>query len=704
MNNSNPNILGVIVPVYNGLEWIESCFASLAAQSISRDDLEVTFVFNGEDDGAQDRLKTLMEEHCDFEARILRSESRGAPAARNFGLRGSRATHVTWVDVDDELSPSYLELLHSAIAPDVVPAALLVDLTSEGAVDASGPIAQDFLKQVNPLVPVQDVSRLLTYTVGKVLPMDWLLGSSFAEALESGEDVAFFGELILKREFQLSLWPGMAGAIYYRRRVAGSVSQKAPERDFMVRQRCDVIEALSVALEHSCIASNESIVRGFMNSQASFIRRYVEANPEERRSVMDELTVRKVRHFPWQIVAGTPTDLVVAYNFAPFTDTGATIVSKRIRDSARPVDVLSNNMGKLRESLPENLLVAAPYIAQHRQLSTPPQFANPAGTRVFVDHGLQAYESLVARGRNYERLYSRSMWPASHFLAAKIKMQDPSLCWTAEFSDPVRLTNEGMMRKVDLAGSSLVEAFSELAGKEEFKLLFEEPDLYGWTELLPYLLADVVVFTNQLQLETMLEYAPTDIQTAIRAKATVSAHPTLPRDFYSVGEPAKPPEGRINIGYFGDFYSTRGLHEVLHAIEDLSDAERSQVCLSIFTSKASDDLEMAASGSLKDVLRTGPRVSFLDFLATLDQFDVLIVNDAITVDTHSRNPYLPSKLSDYRGSRARIWAIAEPGSALTSFEADYESTRGSIEEAKSVLSRIVAGRPNSHSTCVAEDL
>lgn len=703
MVNIRPNILGVIVPVYKGLEWIESCFASFAAQSISRDTLEVTFVFNGEDDGAQSRLESLIREHNNFQARILRSESRGASAARNFGLRGSRATHVTWVDVDDVLSPSYLELLYSAIAPGVVPTALLVDLTSVGAVDSSGPIAEDFLNQATPVVPVQDVPRLLTYTVGKVLPMDWLMDSSFAEGLESGEDVAFFGALVLRQKFKLSLWPGMAGAIYYRRRVAGSVSQKAPGRDFMVRQRCDVIEALSVALENSFVASNEGIVRGFMNSQASFIRRYVEANPEERRSVMDELTLRKVRHFPWRIVAGTPTDLVVAYNFAPFTDTGATIVSKRIRETARPVDVISNNMGKLREALPENLLLAEPYISQHRQLSTPPQFANPAGTRTFVDHGLKAYESLVVGGRHYDRLYSRSMWPASHFLAAKIKMQDSSLFWTAEFSDPVRLTTEGTMRNVDLAGSSLVEAFSDLKGQERFKLLFDEPDLYAWTELLPYLMADELVFTNQFQLETMLEYAPTEIRHLVREKAVVSVHPTLPRDFYSVGRPAQPPEGRINIGYFGDFYSTRGLHEVLHAIEALSEDDRSKLCLSIFTSKASDELDVAASGSLRSVLRMGPRISFLDFLATLDQFDVLIVNDAITLDTHVRNPYLPSKLSDYRGSQAKIWAISEPGSALTAFKADYESTRGSIEEAKSVLSLIAGAKLGSHGLSMAKE-
>lgn len=690
MKHTRRYVLGVIVPVYKGLAWIESCVNSFKAQTLSPENFEVTFIFNGEDDGGRELLERLLRNEPTIPARILHSETRGAAAARNFGLQHSSATHVTWVDVDDVLSPQYLELLHSAISPGVVPAALLVDLTADEAVDATGVIAQDFLSHTTPYIDVTAAPRLLTYTVGKVLPVEWLRETAFSEQLESGEDVALFGTLVLKHNFRISLWPGMAGAIYYRRRVAGSVSQKLPGRDFMVRQRCDVIEVLSNALKDSAVVANEGVVRGYMNSQASFIRRYLESNPEERQSVMDELTIRKIHHFPWRIVAGTPKDLVVAYNFAPYTDTGATIVSKRIRDRARPVDVISNNMGKLREALPENLMVAAPYIVQHRELSTPPQFANPAGTRMFVEQGIKAYESLVSAGRTYEHLYSRSMWPASHFLAAKIKLADPSLFWTAEFSDPVRLTTEGSMRTVDLAGSGLVEAFPELVGQDQSQVLFDNQDLYAWTELLPYLMADELVFTNHHQLESMLEYAPLELQAVVRSKAVVSVHPTLSREFYSVGRPAVPPAGKINIGYFGDFYSTRGLQEVLQAIESLTEVERDRLSMSIFTSKASDDLEVAASGSLKSVLRTGPRVSFLDFLATLDEFDVLIVNDAITTDTHARNPYLPSKLSDYRGSKAKIWAIAEPGSSLSEFVASFHSTRGSVEEARQVLSTIAA--------------
>ena len=42
---------------------------------------------------------------------------------------------------------------------------------------------------------------------------------------------------------------------------------------------------------------------------------------------------------------------------------------------------------------------------------------------------------------------------------------------------------------------------------------------------------------------------------------------------------------------------------------------------------------------------------FFEFLNLTTKFDCLIVNDANTKDYKEINPYLPSKLSDYLGSR-----------------------------------------------------
>ena len=221
------------------------------------------------------------------------------------------------------------------------------------------------------------------------------------------------------------------------------------------------------------------------------------------------------------------------------------------------------------------------------------------------------------------------------------------------------------------------------------KSLESIPDLYAWTELLPYIYADKLVFTNTHQLETMLSYAPEKIREQIEKKASIQVHPTLPSTFYEIGTPSIPPGKRINIGYFGDFYSTRGLHEVIDGLRNLSNEERSNIALSVFTSKLPDELDTNRLDDLNDVIHLASKVSYLDFLATLNQYDVLIVNDAETKTHHDRNPYLPSKLSDYRGSKSAIWSIVEDGSPLSKFDSDFTSQRGDAIGAHGVLKEII---------------
>ena len=57
------------------------------------------------------------------------------------------------------------------------------------------------------------------------------------------------------------------------------------------------------------------------------------------------------------------------------------------------------------------------------------------------------------------------------------------------------------------------------------------------------------------------------------------------------------------------------------------------------------------------------------------------------------NPYLPSKISDYRGSGTPIWSIVEPGSVLSTLTTAYRSTLGDAEGALRVIREIIAAGP-----------
>ena len=83
-------------------------------------------------------------------------------------------------------------------------------------------------------------------------------------------------------------------------------------------------------------------------------------------------------------------------------------------------------------------------------------------------------------------------------------------------------------------------------------------------------------------------------------------------------------------------------------------------------------------------------MSYLEFLNALTQFDALLVVDTDTSGTsYAKNPFLPSKYSDYKGSGVPIWAMVEAGSPLDGEGLEFASALGSAEQAQSVLKRLL---------------
>ena len=141
----------------------------------------------------------------------------------------------------------------------------------------------------------------------------------------------------------------------------------------------------------------------------------------------------------------------------------------------------------------------------------------------------------------------------------------------------------------------------------------------------------------------------------------------------------------MHLAYFGVFYETRDLGDVVSALLRLRQDEREQLCVHVYT--ADPDalaLEIARVG-LAGTVRVAPYLPVLEFLNLTTQFDVLVVNDAASTAHHSLNPYLPSKVADYVGSGTPVWAIYEEGSMLASLDFAHRSGLGDVEGAVTVL-------------------
>jgi hypothetical protein len=178
-----------------------------------------------------------------------------------------------------------------------------------------------------------------------------------------------------------------------------------------------------------------------------------------------------------------------------------------------------------------------------------------------------------------------------------------------------------------------------------------------------------------------------------RGIAQVRAHPTLPPPFYDAVDPRLALEpGVVHLGYFGNFYRTRGLHELLDVLPRLTLQERSRLHLHVFTHQAVQLRREVHARDLHDVVTVRPQRPFLEFLALTRRFDVLIANDGASTGRHRLNPYLPSKVSDYLGSGRPIWAIRETGSVLSRIPTAYASEIGDHDGALRVLRETLTAR------------
>ena len=108
MDNNIDIKVSVIMPIYNADKYLASAIDSVLAQTLT--EFELICIDDGSTD---DSLKILKEyRERDERIRIVTENNAGPGLARNNGIRRSRGEYIAFVDADDFLAPSFLELLY----------------------------------------------------------------------------------------------------------------------------------------------------------------------------------------------------------------------------------------------------------------------------------------------------------------------------------------------------------------------------------------------------------------------------------------------------------------------------------------------------------------------------------------------------------------------------------------------------------------
>lgn len=100
-------MISVIIPVYNTEKYLRRCVDSIL--NCACKDFEVILI----NDGSTDRSGEICRHYCkrDTRVRLLEQENAGVSAARNRGIEISRGEWIIFVDSDDTISRSFLEIV-----------------------------------------------------------------------------------------------------------------------------------------------------------------------------------------------------------------------------------------------------------------------------------------------------------------------------------------------------------------------------------------------------------------------------------------------------------------------------------------------------------------------------------------------------------------------------------------------------------------
>lgn len=104
-------LFSIIVPVYNVEKYLRQCVDSILFQTYS--DFELILV----DDGSLDTCLSICDDYAEKDSRVkvIHKKNGGSTSARKIGINNAEGDYVLFVDSDDFIEESTLQLLHQTL-------------------------------------------------------------------------------------------------------------------------------------------------------------------------------------------------------------------------------------------------------------------------------------------------------------------------------------------------------------------------------------------------------------------------------------------------------------------------------------------------------------------------------------------------------------------------------------------------------------
>ena len=197
-----PDLISIILPIYNGEQYLRDCLESILKQKYHN--FEVILVNDGSIDSSEAICRQYVNRDDRF--RYVQKEHGGASSARNYGLELVKGEYVTFIDADDWVEENYLELLHQSLKENN--ADISVSTYKKFDVDTNlfylhafqiNESNQVFTQKelVEKLPQLERITESFEIIGGKLVKKSLLLGIQFNERTQLSENMEFWFKLYL---------------------------------------------------------------------------------------------------------------------------------------------------------------------------------------------------------------------------------------------------------------------------------------------------------------------------------------------------------------------------------------------------------------------------------------------------------------------------------------------------------------------------
>lgn len=191
-------LISVVIPVYNVAEYLVECIESVLKQTYTN--LEIILV----DDGSLDNSGKICDDYAKKDSRIvvIHKQNGGLSSARNAALEIIKGCYVVFVDSDDYIESTMIEVLYNKINQYNADISICAyRLTSKIDIFDSEPECREFLMTGKKLIMAyinRDSNYTITHAVwNRLYKKELLEGLKFCEG-RVHEDILFSTEVMLR--------------------------------------------------------------------------------------------------------------------------------------------------------------------------------------------------------------------------------------------------------------------------------------------------------------------------------------------------------------------------------------------------------------------------------------------------------------------------------------------------------------------------